>query len=77
MKEGEIVAAPGTATALAVASGQQRGRGAGAGASQGQWVLGKSLAELKKMESATTLEIESDWARIQGTGGRGRRNRGD
>ena len=68
-----ILPAPGTATALAVASGQQRGRGAGA--SQSQWVLGKSLAELKKMESATTLEIESDWARIQGTGGRGRRNR--
>jgi hypothetical protein len=70
----EILPAPGTATALAVASGQQRARGAGAG--QAQWVLGKSLAELKKMESASQLEMDSDWARIQGTGGR-RRTRGD
>lgn len=74
VKEGEILPAPGTATALAVASGQQRGRGAGA--SQAQWVLGKSLAELKKMESASQLEMDSDWARIQGTGSR-RRTRGD
>lgn len=75
-----ISAAPGTLTALAIASGQQpavqpkTSRGAGA---QGQWVLGKSLAELKKMESASQLEIESDWARIQGATGRGRRTRGE
>lgn len=75
-----ISAAPGTLTALAIASGQQQpaqpktSRGAGA---QGQWVLGKSLADLSKMTSASQLEIESDWARIQGTTGRGRRNRGD
>jgi hypothetical protein len=74
LKEGEILPAPGTATALAVASGQQRGRGAGAG--QSQWVLGKSLAELKKMETASQLEMDSDWARIQGAGSR-RRTRGD
>ena len=78
----ETPAAPGTLTALAIASGQQapaptRGsRGAGAGAT-GQWVLGKSLAELKRMESASQLEMDSDWARMQGTTGRGRRNRGD
>ncbi|ORX39331.1 hypothetical protein BD324DRAFT_619272 [Kockovaella imperatae] len=78
----ETPAAPGTLTALAIASGQQapapaRGsRGAGAAAT-GQWVLGKSLAELKRMESASQLEIDSDWARIQGSTGRGRRNRGD
>ena len=76
----DISAAPGTLTALAIASGQQQptqpktSRGAGA---QGQWVLGKSLADLSKMTSASQLEIESDWARIQGTTGRGRRNRGD
>lgn len=76
----ETPAAPGTLTALAIASGQQapavpKGtRGAGA---TGQWVLGKSLAELKRMESASQLEIESDWARIQGSTGRGRRARGD
>lgn len=75
-----ISAAPGTLTALAIASGQQApvqpktSRGAGA---QGQWVLGKSLADLSKMTSASQLEIESDWARIQGTTGRGRRNRAD
>lgn len=75
-----ISAAPGTLTALAIASGQQQpaqpktSRGAGA---QGQWVLGKSLADLSKMTSASQLEIESDWARIQGTTGRGRRNRGE
>jgi hypothetical protein len=76
-----ISAAPGTLTALAIASGQQQpaqpktnNRGAGA---QGQWVLGKSLAELKKMESASQLEMDSDWARIQGGTGRGRRNRGE
>lgn len=79
---GEIVPAPGTATALAIASGggQTRGSraaGGGAGAGASQWVHGKSLAELKKMECASQLEMESDWARIQGTGGRGRRNRGD
>ena len=76
----ETPAAPGTLTALAIASGQQapaapKGtRGAGA---TGHWVLGKSLAELKRMESASQLEIESDWARIQGSTGRGRRARGD
>lgn len=75
-----VSAAPGTLTALAIASGQQApaqpktSRGAGA---QGQWVLGKSLADLSKMTTASQLEIESDWARIQGTTGRGRRNRGD
>lgn len=76
VKEGELIPAAGTATALAVASGQQRGRGAGAGATQAQFGVGKALTELKKMESATQLEMESDWARIQGTGGR-RRTRGD
>lgn len=76
----EVSAAPGTLTALAIASGQQApvqpktSRGAGA---QGQWVLGKSLADLSKMTSASQLEIDSDWARMQGTTGRGRRNRGD
>jgi len=76
----EIPAAPGTLTALAIASGQQAAiapkgtRGAGA---TGQWVLGKSLAELKRMEQASQLEMESDWARIQGSTGRGRRARGD
>lgn len=75
-----ISAAPGTLTALAIASGQQQpaqpktSRGAGA---QGQWVLGKSLADLSKMTSASQLEIDSDWARMQGTTGRGRRNRGE
>jgi len=73
-----VSAAPGTLTALAIASGQQQpaqpktSRGAGA---QGQWVLGKSLADLSKMTSASQLEIDSDWARMQGTTGRGRRNR--
>lgn len=76
----ELPAAPGTLTALAIASGQQapaapKGtRGAGA---TGQWVLGKSLAELKRMEQASQLEIDSDWARMQGSMGRGRRTRGD
>jgi hypothetical protein len=76
----DVSAAPGTLTALAIASGQQApvqpktSRGAGA---QGQWVLGKSLADLSKMTSASQLEIDSDWARMQGTTGRGRRNRGD
>lgn len=76
----DVGAAPGTLTALAIASGQiqpeggakPRGRGAGA-ATQTQWVLGKSLSDLKKMESANLIEVESDWARIQGVGGRGRR----
>jgi hypothetical protein len=76
-----ILAAPGTVTALAIASGQQQpnqpktSRGAGA---QGQWVIGKSVVDLNKMTSASQLEIDSDWARMQGTTtGRGRRNRGD
>jgi len=73
----DIGAAPGTLTALAIASGQQQpavkgSRGAG-GVQQGQWVLGKSLAEMKKMEQASQLEVESDWARIQGSHGRRRR----
>jgi hypothetical protein len=76
----DIPAAPGTLTALAIASGQQAPvsvggkRAAGTG---GHWVLGKSLAELKRMESASQLEIDSDWARMQGTLGRGRRARGE
>lgn len=75
-----VSAAPGTLTALAIASGQQppvqpkTSRGAGA---QGQWVLGKSLADLSKMTLASQFEIDSDLARIQGTTGRGRRNRGE
>ena len=76
----ETPAAPGTLTALAIASGQQQPapvRSRGAAGAQAQWVLGKSLAELKKMESASQLELESDWARIQGGNGRGRRARGD
>jgi len=76
----EIPAAPGTLTALAIASGQQQPipvRSRNAAGAQGQWVLGKSLADLKKMESASQLEVESDWARIQGGTGRGRRTRGD
>ncbi|KAK4687681.1 hypothetical protein P7C73_g2435, partial [Tremellales sp. Uapishka_1] len=81
-KEDRISNAPGTQTSLAIASGQQAPsttvngvKGSrGAGGVQGQWVLGKSLAEMKKMESASQLEMESDWARIQGgTGRRGRR----
>lgn len=75
-----VPAAPGTLTALAMASGQQSTNpksSRNAGAQQGQWVLGKSLAELKKMESASQFEIDSDWARIQGATGRGRRTRGD
>ena len=76
----ETLAAPGTLTALAIASGQQQPvpvRSRNAAGAQGQWVLGKSLADLKKMESASQLEVESDWARIQGATGRGRRARGD
>ena len=76
----ETPAAPGTLTALAIASGQQQPapvRSRGAAGAQAQWVLGKSLAELKKMESASQLEMESDWARIQGGNGRVRRARGD
>lgn len=76
----ETPAAPGTLTALAIASGQQQpvpARSRNAAGAHGQWVLGKSLADLKKMESASQLEVESDWARIQGGNGRGRRARGD
>jgi len=76
----ETPAAPGTLTALAIASGQQQPvpvRSRNAAGAPGGWVLGKSLAELKKMESASQLEVESDWARIQGGNGRGRRARGD
>lgn len=75
-----VQAAPGTLTALAIASGQQSTNpksSRNAGAQQGQWVLGKSLAELKKMESASQLEVESDWARINGATGRGRRTRNE
>lgn len=77
----EILAAPGTLTALAIASGQQQpadtnkrgGRGAGANANQPQWIVGKSVAELSKIVTASQLEMDSDWARIQGATGRGRR----
>ena len=88
VEEEKVTAAPGTLTALAIASGQQapngngkdRSRGAGAArepANQGQWVLGKSLSDLKRMESASQMEIESDWLRMTGTTGRGRRNRAE
>lgn len=66
-------AAPGTAAALAVTTGA-KGRNAGAG--QGM-VFGKSLAELNKALSASQLEIESDWARMNSTSGRGRRGRAE
>lgn len=72
--------APGTSAALAIASGQAPAptsngkRGAGA---QSGWVLGKALNDMKKMEEATLLERDSDWARIQGSQGRGRRGRGE
>ncbi|RXK38965.1 hypothetical protein M231_03695 [Tremella mesenterica] len=74
--------APGTATALAVASGQQvvvtAPKGArSATAGQTIWNIGKSLTDMKRMESLSQLEMEADWARIQGTTGRGRRTRGD
>ncbi|KAL7420994.1 hypothetical protein Q5752_003878 [Cryptotrichosporon argae] len=81
--EKDVGAAPGTGAALALASGQttaepgKRSRGAGAGAHNGGWVLGKALSDLRKMESASQLEIDADWARIQGPQGRGRRARGD
>ncbi|TXT13715.1 hypothetical protein VHUM_01082 [Vanrija humicola] len=78
----DVGAAPGTSAALAIASGQTSAptnnsgkRGAGA---QSGWVLGKALNDMRKMEEATILERDSDWARIQGsTQGRGRRARGD
>lgn len=77
------VLAPGTATALAVAAGQQtvvvaapKGTRSAAGG-QTVWVMGKSLAEMRRMESLGQLEIEADIARIQGNTGRGRRTRGD
>jgi hypothetical protein len=73
--------APGTSAALAIASGQAPApttngkRGAGA---QSGWVLGKALNDMKRMEEATLLERDSDWARIQGSQhGRGRRGRGE
>lgn len=80
-KDLDVGAAPGTSQALAIASGQAPAptttsgkRGAGA---QSGWVLGKALNEMKKMEEASLLERDSDWARIQGSQGRGRRGRGD
>lgn len=73
----DLIPAPGTATALAIASGQQAPRRTNnAGASTGM-VLGKSLSDLKKMELASQLEMDADWARIQQGGTRGRRGRGD
>ncbi|WVR08971.1 hypothetical protein IAU60_006030 [Kwoniella sp. DSM 27419] len=80
LKEGAL-AAPGTATALGIASGQvappgQRSRGVG-GTRDQALTLGRSLADLSKMTAATQLEVDSDWARMQGTQGRGRRTRGD
>ncbi|KAK8844059.1 hypothetical protein IAR55_006853 [Kwoniella newhampshirensis] len=76
------IAAPGTATALGIASGQVPGpgnnRSRGVGGTRDQALtLGRSLADLAKMTQANQLEIDSDWARMQGTQGRGRRTRGD
>lgn len=79
-KDLDVGAAPGTSAALAIASGQAPAptsgkRGAGA---QSGWVLGKALNDMKRMEEASLLERDSDWARIQGSqAGRGRRGRGD
>ncbi|WVW79509.1 hypothetical protein I302_101478 [Kwoniella bestiolae CBS 10118] len=75
--------APGTATALGIASGQvgvgggagPRSRGVG-GTRDQALTLGRSLADLSKMTPASQLETDSDWARMQGGGGR-RRTRGD
>ncbi|WRT69210.1 uncharacterized protein IL334_006194 [Kwoniella shivajii] len=79
-KEGNLTA-PGTATALGIASGQVTGpgpRSRGVGGTRDQALtLGRSLADLNKMIPASQLETDSDWARMQGTGGRGRRTRGD
>ncbi|OCF56324.1 hypothetical protein L486_06266 [Kwoniella mangroviensis CBS 10435] len=74
--------APGTATALGIASGQvangagPRSRGVG-GTRDQALTLGRSLADLSKMTPASQLEVDSDWARMQGNGGRVRRTRGD
>ncbi|WWC63887.1 uncharacterized protein I303_106492 [Kwoniella dejecticola CBS 10117] len=78
---------PGTATALGIASGQVNGSGStanggprsrGVGGTRDQALtLGRSLADLSKMTSASQLECSSDWARMQGSGGRNRRTRGD
>ncbi|OCF35691.1 hypothetical protein I317_03215 [Kwoniella heveanensis CBS 569] len=78
IKEGAL-AAPGTATALGIASGQVSGpRSRGVGGTRDQALtLGRSLADLSKMTAASQLEVDSDWARMQGTQGRGRRARGD
>lgn len=81
-KDLDVGAAPGTSAALAIASGQvaapaTTGGKRGAGAQSG-WVLGKALNDMKRMEEASLLERDSDWARIQGSQtGRGRRGRGD
>lgn len=82
IEDKEVGAAPGTSAALAMASGQApapatTGGKRGAGAQSG-WVLGKALNDMKRMEEASLLERDSDWARIQGSqGGRGRRARGE
>jgi hypothetical protein len=81
-KDLDVGAAPGTAAALAIASGQApaptTGGKRGAGAQSG-WVLGKALNDMKRMEEASLLERDSDWARIQGSqaGRGGRRGRND
>jgi hypothetical protein len=81
-KDLDVGAAPGTSAALAIASGQApaptTGGKRGAGAQSG-WVLGKALNDMKRMEEASMLERDSDWARIQGSqaGRGGRRGRAD
>lgn len=76
--EGKELAAPGTSAALGIAAAQSNNRSRGVGGTRDQTLtLGRSLAELAKMTQAAQLEVDGDWARMQGNQGRGRRARGD
>ncbi|TYJ57664.1 hypothetical protein B9479_001517 [Cryptococcus floricola] len=76
--DGKELAAPGTSAALGIAAAQSSNRSRGVGGTRDQTLaLGKSLAELAKMTQAAQLEIDGDWARMQGNTGRGRRTRGE
>ncbi|WVQ81395.1 hypothetical protein IAT38_003519 [Cryptococcus sp. DSM 104549] len=79
--DGKESAAPGTSAALGIAAaasapGNPRSRGVG-GTRDQALTLGRSLADLAKMLPANQLEVDGDWARMQGNTGRGRRARGD
>ncbi|WVO15406.1 hypothetical protein L204_103064 [Cryptococcus depauperatus] len=76
--DGKEVVAPGTSAALGITTAQSSNRSRGVGGTRDQALtLGRSLADLSKMTQAGQLEIDGDWARMQGNTGRGRRTRGD